>query len=120
MLILYFNAKCSKSRAAKTFLEQKKINFVEFLYLEKLTDNNINELLTAGINLENLIREKDSELSISQIKELNKEQLFSYIINNKKILQRPLLFFQTKNFTKVIIARDLALVDQFLIDIELL
>jgi arsenate reductase (glutaredoxin) len=101
---LYHNPRCSKSRKAKQFLEEKNISFQTILYLEQpLTQKEIKELLSKGLKLRDLLREKEPEYK-EHIKgnELTEKKIIELLIAHPKILQRPIIVTSTKAF----VARD--------------
>ncbi len=84
---LYHNPRCSKSRQALALLNENRIDFEEYRYL----DNGIHEDdLPILVELEGIIRisdlSKDMNLDLS-----NKSDLLTVLKSHPRVLQRPVL-----------------------------
>jgi len=98
---LYHNPRCSKSRQAKTLLENNNITFETILYLDTpLTENELETILN---NLSTkpifLVRTKEKifkELNINLENLTNKKFIAKLLANYPKLMERPLLVSSNK------------------------
>jgi arsenate reductase len=98
---LYHNPRCSKSRQAKTLLEDNNINFETILYLNTpLTENELESILN---NLSTkpifLVRTKEKlfkELNINLEHLADKKFIAKLLSNYPKLMERPLLVSSNK------------------------
>ncbi len=111
----YHNPKCSKSRQGLEFLTENKIDYSIKEYLkEGLEKKEVEELLDKlGIQpLAGLIRVKEALFSELELKgkDLSKSQWIDILVQNPKLLERPILCSKdkaeigrpTENFKKII------------------
>ena len=84
---LYHNPRCSKSRQAVQLLRERNIKFEEYLYLTLGIHDEDIDLLS---HLPSIVRINDVDQSERDNVEDPKE-VKSMLINNPKIMQRPVL-----------------------------
>jgi len=100
MIKIYHNPRCSKSRQAIELLNSKNTKHEIILYLEEdLKINEIKNLLKLlNLNVRDIIRTSESaykEYNL-QDKSLSEEFLIQKIIENPKLLQRPIIINQNQ------------------------
>ena len=98
---LYHNPRCSKSRQAKTLLENNNITFETILYLDTpLTENELetilNNLSTKPIFLVRTKEKNFKELNINLENLTNKKFIAKLLANYPKLMERPLLVSSNK------------------------
>jgi arsenate reductase (glutaredoxin) len=103
MIIIYVNLQCSKCRIALDLLKGKEFEVVEYLKtgLSKELVSEFYDVFGSDI-----LREKDLVSPIEMIK----ENIVNAIIENPKLLQRPVLV----DGERMIIGRDLEKLKEFL------
>jgi arsenate reductase (glutaredoxin) len=93
-LIIYHNPRCSKSRAGLKYLEENNIEHKVRLYLtDLLSEEELTELIKkTGLKPEDLVR-KHEDLYKKEYKgsELSNEQWIKVIVENPRLLHRPLI-----------------------------
>ena len=99
MLKIYHNPKCKKSRAGLSFLELNGIdhNIVDYLKTG-LTVNDLKEiLLKMNVDAEEIVR-KQEDIFKKELKGkiFNNDEWIRIIIENPKLLQRPIVVGKTK------------------------
>lgn len=92
---IWHNPKCSKSIAAIELLEKNKCNFEVIHYLENTPSaQEIKSVLAMlGITARGLMRKEDGiylELKLDN-EALSEDELISYMTNNPKIIERPVV-----------------------------
>jgi arsenate reductase len=110
---IWHNPKCSKSREAVKVAEELGCNFTIIKYLETLPNaSQLQEALkTLGINARELMRTTEAIYKELKLKdEMDERKLIDAMVNNPKLIQRPILF---KN-GKAIIGRPTSIVADFL------
>jgi len=94
MLKFYHNPRCKKSRDGLAYLKSKTNDFVLIEYLKKgITRDNINEiLLKANLKPSDIIR-KQEEVYKKELKgkKFTDKEWIMIIVENPKLLQRPVL-----------------------------
>ena len=103
---LYHNPRCSKSRQAKTLLENNNITFETILYLDTpLTEHELetilNNLSTKPIFLVRTKEKLFKELNINLENLTDKKFIAKLLANYPKLMERPLLV----SLNKTIIGR---------------
>ncbi len=100
MIKIYHNPRCSKSRQAIELLNSKNIKHEIILYLEEgLKINEIKNLLKLlNLNIRDIIRTSESVYKEHNLqdKSLSEEFLIQKIIENPKLLQRPIIINQNQ------------------------
>lgn len=95
MLKVYFNPRCSKCRIAELFLLDNRIEHKNYLYLEEgLSKEEILELLSKGLELDEIIRKNEPEYK--EIKDLDDDKKIEALVKNPRLLQRPIIVSQNK------------------------
>jgi arsenate reductase len=93
-ITIWHNPRCSKSRDALNFLQDKKIALCVIKYLDaNLTKEDIKEVLQMlGIGAKGLMRTKEDiykELNLKE--ETSEEKLILALANNPKLIERPIV-----------------------------
>lgn len=91
---LYHNPRCGKSRDAKTFLENEKIDFTTRLYLNDNPSKSELEALVKklAIPAEDLIRKKEKIfLAQEKRKNLTDEEAIKLMVANPILIERPIV-----------------------------
>ena len=105
MTTIYHNPRCSKSRATLELIENNGINPEVILYLDSPPDAVTLKSLTSmlGCTISDIIRKGEAiykELNLANAP-LNEEQLIQTVVDNPKLLERPIVV----NNGKAIIGR---------------
>ncbi|ENG5660727.1 conserved hypothetical protein [Flavobacterium psychrophilum] len=104
MITIYHNSRCSKSREGVCFLENTKEDFQIINYIENIpTKDQLKELLRK-LNMTpiELVRKKETIwLSDYKNKNLSNDQIIQAMIDNPKLIERPIVV----NGDKAVIAR---------------
>lgn len=104
MIKIYHNPRCSKSRESLSILEASGKNFETIKYLEEVpSEKELREIIDLlNIKPENLIR-KNEEVWKTHYKNkiLTDEQLIKIMIENPKLIERPIVI----NGNKAVIGR---------------
>lgn len=94
---LYFNPRCSKSRQAKSILEEKCINFETKDYIRDLTRMDLNEICSIlHVSAKALIRTKEKEyVTLKESGNLpqNEDAWKDLIIQIPSLLERPIFIY---------------------------
>lgn len=98
--LYYHNPRCSKSRQGLEILEKAKIKFEVKEYLnQKMTKKEVKELFTKlDIEPIDVVRTKEAifkELDLKG-KDLTQDQWAAIIVENPKLLERPILVNENK------------------------
>jgi len=113
MITIYHNKRCSKSREGVCFLEEAKVDFQVINYLENLpTKSELKDLLKK-LNLPaiDLVRKKETIwIEHYKGKELSEDQIIQAMIENPKLIERPIIV----NGDKAIIARPTERINEIL------
>ncbi|MDA9231531.1 arsenate reductase (glutaredoxin) [Rickettsiales bacterium] len=100
MIKIYHNPRCSKSRQAIELLNSKNTEHEIILYLEEgLKINDIKNLLKLlNLNVRDIIRTSESAYKENNLqdKSLSEKFLIQKIIENPKLLQRPIIINQNQ------------------------
>ncbi len=105
-LIIYHNARCSKSREALTYLEEQELGLEVINYLqEPLSEKELKSLLKGYVGqLKELIRVKDAEkLDVNLPTIFDENEVLTLLLSTPQIMERPIV---GKN-GKFIVARPL-------------
>jgi arsenate reductase len=93
-ITIWHNPRCSKSRDALNFLQEKKIALGVIKYLDaKLTKEDMKEVLQMlGMSARELMRTKENIYKELNLKDENdEEKLIEAMINNPKLIERPII-----------------------------
>ena len=97
---IYHNPRCSKSRATLQILEEKNIDPVVVEYLKTPPDaKTLDDLLTMlGMDPRDLMRKQEDEYKANHLDDesLSREELIAAMINNPKLLERPIVVANNK------------------------
>lgn len=112
-IIVWHNPRCSKSRNALTYLEEKGISPKIVKYMDETpTINEIKEVLNfLAVDVRDWIRTKEEvykELNLKDVKD--DEVLIKAMCENPKLIERPVVI----NGSKAVIARPLENIDAVL------
>ena len=99
MITIWHNNRCSKSREAKTFLEEKAIKFEVFEYLKN--DFSKEELLKVMVQLKisdvkDMLRPKEAEYKTLDIANKPQNDILDLVVKNPKLLERPIIIKDNK------------------------
>ncbi len=99
MIQIYHNPRCSKSRQAIAFLEEKGLTFETILYLNNTPNKEDIRLILKklGITAKELIRTKE-EVWKSEYKDqiLSEDQLIEILVKHPKLIERPIVIKDNK------------------------
>ena len=112
-ITIWHNAKCSKSRAALTYLESKDLDITTIKYLEtKLNKDDIKEILQMlGMGARDLMRIKEDIYEELNLKDENSEDvLIETMITNPQLIERPIIIKDAS----AVIARPIENIDKLL------
>ncbi|WP_375723985.1 arsenate reductase (glutaredoxin) [Arcobacter sp. KX21116] len=93
-ITIWHNPRCSKSRDALNFLQEKKIALGVIKYLDaKLTKEDMKEVLQMlGMSARELMRTKEDIYKELNLKDENdEEKLIEAMITNPKLIERPII-----------------------------
>jgi arsenate reductase (glutaredoxin) len=98
-LTLWHNPRCGKSREALKLLEEKGVDATVVKYLENTpSKEEIQSVLSKlGISARELMRTKETlykELNLKE--ETDEEKLIEAMVNNPKLIERPVLITSTQ------------------------
>ena len=110
---IWHNPRCSKSRAALAYLEEKEVDVTVVKYLEQNPNKeDIQEVLQMlGMGARDLMRTKEElykELGLKD--ETNEDALVEAMVNNPKLIERPVIILDGS----AVIARPLENIDTLL------
>jgi len=94
MIKIWHNNRCSKSREAKTILEDMNLNFEVFEYLKD--DFSKEELLKimAQLNIKDvkeMLRTKEKEYKELDIENKSQNEILDLLVENPKLIERPII-----------------------------
>ncbi|WP_419764972.1 MAG: arsenate reductase (glutaredoxin) [Arcobacter sp.] len=110
-ITIWHNPRCSKSRDALNFLEEKKIALSVIKYMDaKLTKEDIKDVLQMlGMGARGLMRTKEDIYKQLNLKDENDEdKLIQAMVNNPKLIERPIVIKDES----AVIARPLEKIDE--------
>ena len=106
---IYHNPKCSKSRLTLKALEEKGIQPTIVEYLKTPPKVEQVELFLSSLNMQprDLMRKNESEYKDNNVADqsLSHQQLLEVMVNNPKLIERPIVVVETDGQTKVAIGR---------------
>ena len=99
MIQIWHNNRCSKSREAKTILEESNLDFEVFEYLKN--DFSKEELLKLMIQLKikdikDMLRHKESEYKELDIANKSQNEILDLVVQNPKLVERPIIIKDNK------------------------
>jgi arsenate reductase len=110
-ITIWHNPRCSKSRDALNFLQEKKIALSVIKYMDaKLTKEDIKEVLQMlGMGARSLMRTKEDIYKQLNLKDENdEEKLIQALADNPKLIERPIVIKDGS----AVIARPLEKIDE--------
>ncbi|PLY11222.1 MAG: arsenate reductase (glutaredoxin) [Arcobacter sp.] len=110
-ITIWHNPRCSKSRDALNYLEEKKIALSIIKYMDaKLTKEDIKEVLQMlGMGARSLMRTKEDIYKELNLKDENdEEKLIQALADNPKLIERPIVIKDGS----AVIARPLEKIDE--------
>ncbi len=112
-ITVYHNPRCSKSRNAVQFLEEKniKISIVEYLKNNPTKENLKDILKKLGMKAEELIRKGEADFKENfKGKELSEDEWIDAMVRFPKLIERPIVI---KN-NKAVVARPLEKINEII------
>ncbi len=90
---IWHNPRCSKSRDALSFLEERKLDIKIVKYLDaKPNEKEIKEiLLMLGVSAKDLIRTKEELYKQLNLKDSTEDELIKAMAKNPKLIERPIV-----------------------------
>lgn len=113
MIEVYHNPRCTKSRQAIKYLEEKGIEFKPILYLKEGLNQDELEEVVNKLNYKpiDLIRKNEAIWkSEFKAKQLTDEQIIMAMIEHPKLMERPIII----NGSKAIVARPTEKIEEVL------
>ena len=109
---IWHNNRCSKSRNAFNYLQDKNIEFEVKEYLKTPpTVDELNEVLSKlGMKPSELIRTKEIIYKDLNLKDASEDELVKAMVENPKLIERPIIV----NKEKAIVARPLENIEKVL------
>jgi len=104
MITIWHNTKCSKSREAKSILDNINDDVEVFEYLkDKLTTEKIKEVkgLLGLDDIKEMLRKKETEYKELNIENKTEDEILEILLKYPKLIERPIII---KN-SKAVIAR---------------
>jgi len=99
MITIWHNNRCSKSREAKTILEESNLDFEVFEYLKN--DFSKEELLRVMAQLKisdvkDMLRHKETEYKELDIANKSQNEILDLVVQNPKLVERPIIIKDNK------------------------
>ena len=95
---IYYNGDCSKSRAAKAYLDEKNISYDVINYLEvPLTHEMIKQLLgQLGFGIDGVVRTKEDAFKAIALEWFtwSEDEKIAFVIKNPLVLERPIVVYE--------------------------
>ncbi|MEX0932777.1 MAG: ArsC/Spx/MgsR family protein [Candidatus Pacearchaeota archaeon] len=94
MIKIYYNPACSKCRNARSFFDEKGVEYEIYEYLEKgLSIEELRKILDLGnLDAKEIARINDEEYrEFSEGKDLSEDEVLGLISKNPRLLQRPII-----------------------------
>ena len=113
---IWHNSRCSKSRAALNYLQEKnQEKNCDFTIKEYLKENPTKDELEAILKKLNkkpseVIRKKEALFKELNLKDASEEELLEAMVQNPKLIERPIVIYKER----AVIARPLELVEEIL------
>ena len=109
---IWHNNRCSKSRNAFKYLEEKGVDFKVREYLKNPpTLQELKDVLTKlNMKPSELIRSKEAIYKELNLKEASEDKLLEAMVNNPKLIERPIVI----NGDKAVVARPLENIEKVL------
>ncbi|MDA3927627.1 MAG: arsenate reductase (glutaredoxin) [Prolixibacteraceae bacterium] len=113
MIIIYHNARCSKSRIGLAYLEEKGVEYEVRQYLkEPFTLEELKTLIAkTGLKTIDIVRTDETYFKENlKGKELTDDELIDEMVKEPKLIQRPIV----EKGNKAVMARPVENIDQLL------
>lgn len=104
MIKIWHNNRCSKSREAKTLLEDRGVEFEVFEYLKNEFSKEELLQVMAQLNIKDInemLRKKEKEYKELDIGNKSQNEILDLVVQNPKLVERPIII----KGTKAVIAR---------------
>ena len=111
-ITIWHNSRCSKSRNAFKYLEEKNIDFEvkEYLKTPPALDELKDVLSKLRMRASELVRSKEAIYKELNLKEASEEELLKAMVENPKLIERPIVI----NKDKAVVARPLENIEKVL------
>jgi len=99
MITIWHNNRCSKSREAKSILDNINENFEVFEYLkEKLTTQKIQDVkkLLGITDIKDMLRKKETEYKELDIENKSEDEILELLLKYPKLIERPIIIKDNK------------------------
>ncbi len=109
---IWHNSRCSKSRAALNYLQEKNCDFTIKEYLKENPKKDELEAILKKLNKKpsEVIRKKEALFKELNLKDASEEDLLEAMVQNPKLIERPIVIYKDR----AVIARPLELVEEIL------
>jgi len=109
---IWHNSRCSKSRAALNYLQEKNCDFTIKEYLKENPTKDELETILKKLNKKpsEVIRKKEALFKELNLKDASEEELLEAMVQNPKLIERPIVIYKDR----AVIARPLELVEEIL------
>jgi len=109
---IWHNSRCSKSRNAFNYLNEKGIEFKVKEYLkEPITKEELKDILEKlNFKPSDLVRKKEAIYKDLNLKEATEDELLEAMVENPKLIERPIIV----NGNKAVVARPLEEIEKVL------
>jgi len=94
MIKIWHNPKCSKSREAKSILEESGIDFEVFEYLKNdFTENDLKTIMNQLniTDIKDMLRKKETEYKELDIENKTQDEILNLVIQAPKLVERPII-----------------------------
>ncbi len=110
MIEIWHNTRCSKSRAAYKYLEEKGVEFKVREYLKEPPTKEELKALLEKLKLKpnELIRKKEALFKELNLKEASQEELLEAMVQHPRLIERPIVIHNEK----AVVARPLEKIEE--------
>ena len=99
MITIWHNSRCSKSREAKSILDNINENFEVFEYLkEELSVQKIRDVkkLLGIADIKDMLRKKETEYKELDIENKSEDEILELLLKYPKLIERPIIIKDNK------------------------
>jgi len=109
---IWHNSRCSKSRAALNYLQEKNCDFTIKEYLKENPTKEELQTILKKLNKKpsEIIRKKEKLFKELHLQNANEEELLEAMVEHPKLIERPIVIYKER----AVIARPLELVEEIL------